>query len=359
MAKVYPRYKVYIKKNAIDSSGKRILELTGATYTWTVASVTDAGIAELSRYSGTTSYIHVYDPPIYVHENYLVVVEEACQHYTIDDIEEVLPTCTHTGSTAGTKCRNCGEFLLNPITIPALGHDFVYDVIERTRICRTCGATKDEDQPVRIMQSDITRLMNVVEEFMLEDTATMLDTTIELRCAAKVFIQQYTYTTKDQTESSPRETTSPSGEFHIYFEDTQGAHHYLTLTPVGKDDVILSHGVYDIERLQSTVLGKEGLPSRFKLTNDGKVVGLFETGVDTTAMYYLINSTDGNLENNISITTSPGNQEVVKFYPYSSPKTAVTTVAQKTPYVMAAKIHGEGASTVQDKLCYVTGIIIR
>lgn len=357
MGKIYPRYKVYIKKGAKDREGKRIQELTGATYTWTVSAVDERDIAELSVYSGTTSWQHVYDPPLYVPCTYLVVVEEACQHFTVEDVAEVAPTCTQTGWTAGTQCVDCKEFLLKPDVIPALGHDFVYDVIERTRICRTCGTTNDEDQPVRIMQSDITRLMNVVEEFMLDDASTMLDTSNEVRCAAKVFIQQYTYTTKDGNDST-KETESPEGEFHIYFEDTQGVRNYLTLTPVG-NDVILSHGSYDMERLQSTVMGKDGLPSRFKIIN-GNIVGLFETGDNHSVNYYLVNSTTNNLENNISIQTSaPSENTKVQFYQYSSPTTLVSSVAQGTPYVLAAKIHGASASDIQNKLCYVTGIIVR
>lgn len=359
MSRIYPRYKVYIKKGAMDREGKRISELTGATYTWTVSAVDENDVAELGAYSGTTSWQHVYDPPLHVPCHYLVVIEEACQHFTVETVTEVEPTCTQTGRTAGKRCINCKEYLLAPDVIPALGHDFVYDVIERTRICRTCGTRNDEDRPVRIMQSDITRLMNVVEEMMLDDASTKLDTTTAIKSAARVFIQQYTYTTKDGNDST-RETESPEGEFHIYFKDTQGVRNYLVLTPVGSD-VILSHGSYDVERLQSTVVGKDGLPSRFKVEN-GNIVGLFETGDNQTVRYQLINSTTNNMENNISIENegvTVNNKLRLKFYSSTSPTTLVTTPVDNTEYVLAANSHSGTATGILDQLCYVTGIIVR
>lgn len=368
MAKVYPRYKVYIKKGAKDREGKRIQELTGATYTWTVSAVDERDIAELGVYSGTTSWQHVYDPPLYVPCTYLVVVEEACQHFTVEDVAEVAPTCTQTGWTAGTQCVDCKEFLLKPDVIPALGHDFVYDVIQRTRVCRTCGATKDEDQPVRIMQSDVTRLMNIVEEFMMDDASTKLDTTTELSRAGKVFTTQYTFTTEDGNDAT-RKTESPEGEFHIYFVDTQEVKHYLTLVPVDKE-VILSHTTCQLKDLQSTVLGKDSLPSRFKIDSAGNVVCLYQLAKGEDAKYYLINKNDSNSDNNISIDTdSTVSGSFVKLYERLSDSTvsSINTTASNlvhdtTKYVMAAVYHGFSSDDNQQtkqQYCYATGIIVR
>lgn len=357
MSKIYPRYKVYIKKNALDSNGKRVTNLTGSTYTWTVSSVDENDVVELDRYSGTTSLQHIYDPPLHIPSTYLVVVAEACQHLTVENIEETSPTCTQTGWTAGTRCVNCKEYLLTPDVIPATGHDFVYDVIARTRICRTCGIKNDEDRPVKIMQSDVTRLMNIVEEMMLDDASTMLDTTTLLNSAARVFIQPYTYTIKDGNDST-RETVSPPGEFHIYFKDTQGVRNYLTLTPVG-NDVILSHGSYDMDRLQSTESGKDGLPTRFKLDGDC-VMAIHNTGNNQSSNYWLVNSTTNNIENNVSIQTKkPSTDMQVKFYKFDTPTTVVGTLEENTTYVLAAKSHGASTSDIQNQLCYVTGIIVR
>ncbi|MBQ7059484.1 MAG: leucine-rich repeat protein, partial [Firmicutes bacterium] len=49
--------------------------------------------------------------------------------HTEETIPTVAATCTETGLTAGTKCSVCGEILTAQETIPALGHDWVYDKI--------------------------------------------------------------------------------------------------------------------------------------------------------------------------------------------------------------------------------------
>ena len=44
--------------------------------------------------------------------------------HTPEEIAAVAATCTTEGSTAGSKCSVCGEILVAPETIPALGHSF-------------------------------------------------------------------------------------------------------------------------------------------------------------------------------------------------------------------------------------------
>lgn len=355
--KVYPRYKVYIKKNAIDSSGKLVTALTGATYTWTVSAVDVNEVAELSEYSGTTSLQHMHKPPLHIPSNYLIVVEEACQHFTIEDVPEVPPTCTQAGWTAGRQCVACKKYMLEPEVIPARGHDFIYDVIQRTRVCKVCGVTKDEDQPVKIMQSDVSKLMNIVEELMLDDASTMLNTTPDISRAAKVFIQQYKY-----TDATTGNVVSPDGEFHIYFEDTQKAQHYLTVTPIGqtvdgKDATILSHGTFDVARLQKTANGRDSLPTRFVI-EDGYIIALCDIGNGTQRAYYLVNAGSYNTDNNISISSNEpkGKDTGLKLYSNNS---VVNTPTEKTQYVLAAEGHTESSNNGSKQLQYVTGIVVR
>ena len=44
--------------------------------------------------------------------------------HTEETIEAVEATCTVAGSTEGSKCSVCGEILVEPKEIPALGHSF-------------------------------------------------------------------------------------------------------------------------------------------------------------------------------------------------------------------------------------------
>ena len=44
------------------------------------------------------------------------------EHATIVQVEAVEPTCTEKGSMTGTKCNDCGEWIVKPEEIPAKGH---------------------------------------------------------------------------------------------------------------------------------------------------------------------------------------------------------------------------------------------
>ena len=72
--------------------------------------------------------------------------------HTEVEIPAVDPTCTEAGSTAGTKCSVCGEILVAPTPVDALGHtpisaDNGYDATctedgkESDTVCSVCGIT--------------------------------------------------------------------------------------------------------------------------------------------------------------------------------------------------------------------------
>ena len=75
--------------------------------------------------------------------------------HTEVEIPAVDPTCTEAGSTAGTKCSVCGEILVAPTPVDALGHtpisaDNGYDATctedgkESDTVCSVCGVTLKE-----------------------------------------------------------------------------------------------------------------------------------------------------------------------------------------------------------------------
>ena len=78
--------------------------------------------------------------------------------HTPEEIAAVAPTCTTEGSTAGSKCSVCGEILVAPETIPALGHTFgTWSVTQipteesegaLTGVCSVCHETESIALPV-------------------------------------------------------------------------------------------------------------------------------------------------------------------------------------------------------------------
>ena len=67
--------------------------------------------------------------------------EVACKHTDKEAIPAVPATCTTAGFTAGEKCRDCGEILTAPTTVPATGHTEVVDAaVEAT--CTEKGKTE-------------------------------------------------------------------------------------------------------------------------------------------------------------------------------------------------------------------------
>jgi DNA-directed RNA polymerase subunit RPC12/RpoP len=76
-------------------------------------------------------------------------------------IEEIIEgkaaDCTNTGLTNGVRCTRCGEILVEQQVIPALGHNYVSEVIKpatcaeeglRKYTCTRCGDTYEEVIPV-------------------------------------------------------------------------------------------------------------------------------------------------------------------------------------------------------------------
>ena len=68
--------------------------------------------------------------------------------HTIQEINEIKPTCTKTGMSAGQQCMVCDTYLITPSTIRALGHNFETQfLINATCLengfkidnCQTCG----------------------------------------------------------------------------------------------------------------------------------------------------------------------------------------------------------------------------
>ena len=72
--------------------------------------------------------------------------------HSAEEIAAVAPTCTQTGSTAGSKCSVCGEILQAPETVPALGHSWSEWTVtkqpsyteegEESRTCSVCNETE-------------------------------------------------------------------------------------------------------------------------------------------------------------------------------------------------------------------------
>ncbi len=71
--------------------------------------------------------------------------------HTEESIPAVPPTCTATGLTEGKKCSVCNETLTAQETVPAAGHDHVYDHVldpntaRHTVTCRVCHSQQEED----------------------------------------------------------------------------------------------------------------------------------------------------------------------------------------------------------------------
>ena len=65
--------------------------------------------------------------------------EKECTHEgTTELIPSVIPTCTETGMSLGTKCTKCGEIVLAPEVTPARGHDKT-TLLNTTADCVTAG----------------------------------------------------------------------------------------------------------------------------------------------------------------------------------------------------------------------------
>ena len=59
-----------------------------------------------------------------------------------ETIPEVVPTCTQTGLSEGTKCATCGKVLKAQKTIPATGHHWKTATCETAKTCEVCGKTE-------------------------------------------------------------------------------------------------------------------------------------------------------------------------------------------------------------------------
>ena len=65
--------------------------------------------------------------------------EKECTHEgTTELIPSVIPTCTETGMSLGTKCTKCGEVILEPQVTPVRGHDKT-TLLNTTADCVTAG----------------------------------------------------------------------------------------------------------------------------------------------------------------------------------------------------------------------------
>ena len=64
------------------------------------------------------------------------VIEIPALGHKEEIIPAVEPDCTHVGHTEGKKCSVCGEILVEPEEIAALGHD--YEIVDGTEIEPTC-----------------------------------------------------------------------------------------------------------------------------------------------------------------------------------------------------------------------------
>ena len=65
--------------------------------------------------------------------------EKECTHEgTTELIPSVIPTCTETGMSLGTKCTKCGEVILEPQVTPVRGHDKT-TLLNTTADCLNAG----------------------------------------------------------------------------------------------------------------------------------------------------------------------------------------------------------------------------
>ncbi len=129
-------YYVYsaVKSVAVDADAALAAEEDTATTKEVLAhliyAVVDVTIDEVAYTAGTmTLYVGLEDAadaPEYVEPHV----------HTEETIPAVPATCTTTGLTAGTKCSVCGQVLVAPTTVPALGHD--YQSVAGTAVQATC-----------------------------------------------------------------------------------------------------------------------------------------------------------------------------------------------------------------------------
>ena len=103
-----------------------------------------------------------------------VRVIEKKEHTVVDD-EEVLPTCTESGKTAGSHCLVCGEVFVAQEDISALNHDEVIDAMipsTCTESGKTAGSHCDRCGEILIAQEDIEVLDHLFETWTEEVVAT-------------------------------------------------------------------------------------------------------------------------------------------------------------------------------------------
>lgn len=96
------------------------------------------------------------------------------EHTVVND-EEVLPTCTESGKTAGSHCLACGEVFVAQEDIEALNHvEVVDDAVSATctESGKTAGSHCDRCGEIIIAQEDIKALDHLFETWTEEVAAT-------------------------------------------------------------------------------------------------------------------------------------------------------------------------------------------
>lgn len=84
---------------------------------------------------------------------------EATGHQNKETITGTAPDCLNSGITEGIKCKDCGQWIQEQTTTPALGHDWVKDAEKSTPStctqkgldfynCSRCKQTNEEEVPV-------------------------------------------------------------------------------------------------------------------------------------------------------------------------------------------------------------------
>ena len=84
---------------------------------------------------------------------YYSTVAEACEHANVKDVEQLNPTCTEVGYTAGVFCEDCKSYISGHAQIPAPGHAYEGVVTPptvtlpgyTTYTCTVCGDTYSGD----------------------------------------------------------------------------------------------------------------------------------------------------------------------------------------------------------------------
>ena len=86
--------------------------------------------------------------------NYLTTATTEPTKHTEVTVDGKEATCTKTGLTAGKKCSHCGVTLVAQTPIPATGHDYTYEYVDKTHHIKKCTKGDFEEQEEHTLGTD-------------------------------------------------------------------------------------------------------------------------------------------------------------------------------------------------------------